>query len=82
MAEERPPPEDSLRHLRCRGMTTQGFPLEIPILADARWYDVLKGLLLAGKNIRRQEYILYTLLGRGVVTQLTHLRKEQHGRQQ
>ncbi len=32
MAEESPPPEDSLRHLRCRGMTSQGFPLEMPIL--------------------------------------------------
>ena len=41
MAEERPPPEDSLRHLRCRGMTSQGFPLEMPILAFARWHDVL-----------------------------------------
>ena len=34
MAEERPPPEDSHRHLRCRGMTSQGFPLEMPILTS------------------------------------------------
>ena len=26
------PPEDSLRHLQCRGMTSQSFPLEMPIL--------------------------------------------------
>ena len=26
--------EDSLRHLRCRGMTSQGFSLEIPILTS------------------------------------------------
>ncbi len=26
--------EDSLRHLRCRGMTSQGFPLEMPILTS------------------------------------------------
>ena len=34
--------EDSLRHLRCRGMTSRGFPLEILILTYARWHDVLK----------------------------------------
>ena len=47
MAEERPPPEDSHRHLRCRGMTSQGFALEIPILAALggmtgevdKWHD-------------------------------------------
>ena len=39
MAEERPPPEDSLRHLRCRGMTSQSFALEMPILTCVRWHD-------------------------------------------
>ena len=48
MAEERPPPEDSLRHLRCRGMTSQGFPLEIPIALLRKSGNDVKGLPLGG----------------------------------
>ena len=33
--------EDSHRHLRCRGMTSQGYALEMPILTFVRWHDVL-----------------------------------------
>ena len=44
--------EDSLRHLRCRGMTSQGFPLEMPILKPKgfRWHDVTRTHGMAKKN--------------------------------
>ena len=40
--------EDSHRHLRCRGMTSQGFPLEMLLLAYARWHD--------GREFKIQNY--------------------------
>ena len=35
--------EDSLRHLRCRGMTSQGFSLEIPIALLRKSGNDVKG---------------------------------------
>ena len=35
--------EDSLRHLRCRGMTAQGFSLEIPIALLRKSGNDVKG---------------------------------------
>ena len=43
MAEERPPPEDSLRHLRCQGMTSQNFSLEIPFALLRKSGNDVKG---------------------------------------
>ena len=53
--------EDSLRHLRCRGMTSQGFPLAMPILTCVRWHDVTrthdrKVELLGGMTREIQDY--------------------------
>ena len=48
--------EDSLRHLRCRGMTSQGFALEMPILAFARWHDGKKKILAGEEKIRIDEF--------------------------
>ena len=42
--------EDSLRHLRCRGMTSQSFSLAMPILAFARWHDEKKKILAGEEN--------------------------------
>ena len=55
--------EDSLRHLRCRGMTSQGFPLEMPILTsfggmtekNTQMALRKKNPIAGGENIRRQE---------------------------
>ena len=44
--------EDSLRHLRCRGMTSRGFSLAMLILAFARWHDEKKKIL-AGEEMNR-----------------------------
>ena len=52
MAEERPPPEDSLRHLRCRGMTSQGFPLEIPIALLRKSGNDVIGFFVSDANPR------------------------------
>ena len=42
--------EDSLRHLRCRGMTSQNFPREMPILTYVRWHDEKKKILAGEEN--------------------------------
>ena len=68
MAEERPPPEDSHRHLRCRGMTSQGFPLEMPILTlfggmTGRYTYITKGDSSARRAKPNTFEIKYTLFG-------------------
>ena len=48
--------EDSLRHLRCRGMTSQSFPLEMPILAALSGMTKKRKFLQARKTIRIDEF--------------------------
>ena len=48
--------EDSLRHLRCRGMTSQGFPLEMPILTLLGGMTKKRKFLQARKTNRIDEF--------------------------
>ena len=48
--------EDSLRHLRCRGMTAQGFSLEMPILTSLGGMTKKRKLSQARKMNRIDEF--------------------------
>ena len=54
--------EDSLRHLRCRGMTSRGFLLEMPILTYARWHDVRRRFAFGGMTCGENDDLFVVIL--------------------